>query len=299
MGNAIEVSDSLSNTEEQLERIAKIVGRGADRRKVFNAIYYHKAKAKTASQIAKKTHLSRMRVLQEGRYLHLKGVVRQTKKEGEVAYETIDFVQAHKREILGYADDPKKLAKLPTKRKVAVSLPKFVKIPTKGASVKRITIDDIDSFSKVRKIKGDDVLSNSMPENQFKVGIQAIVGEPGKFKDWGGEKSDFYSTRLRINGKRRAAAFALKGPGEKGKLVPGRMGKNGDQAPRLFQEEADVFIAQHWREIDPSVIDLMRSLAVAKSVSTGKPVWYGVIDGKDSRRLCLAYSPKFKSKSRR
>jgi hypothetical protein len=71
------------------------------------------------------------------------------------------------------------------------------------------------------------------------------------------------------------------------------MGKNGDQAQRLFQEEADVFFVQHWREIDPSVIDLMRSLAVAKAVTTGKRVWYGVIDGKDSQRLCLAYSAHF------
>jgi hypothetical protein len=37
MANAIEVSDSLSNTEEQIERAAKTVGRG-ERRQVFDAI---------------------------------------------------------------------------------------------------------------------------------------------------------------------------------------------------------------------------------------------------------------------
>jgi hypothetical protein len=145
-------------------------------------------------------------------------------------------------------------------------------------------------------MKGAASLPKTMTENEFKHGIQAIVGEPGEFKDWGGEKSDLYSTRLRMNGKRLAAAFAFKGPGEKGKLVPGRMGKNGDQAQRLFQEDADVFIVQHWREIDPSVIDLLRNLAIAKSVTTGKRIWYGTIDGNDSERLRIAYPKKFNQK---
>jgi hypothetical protein len=292
MTNAIEVSDSLSNTEEQIERAAKIVGRGA-RRNVFDAIYHHKAKVKTVGDISRKTGLDRMRVLQEGRHLARRGIVRQTKKDGDTAYEMIEFFHANKRDILGFASDPKKLAKLPTKRKLGGTLPKFVTIPSAGANVARITIDDIQSFAKVRKLNGAGSLPPSVTENQFKRGVQAIIGEPGTFTDWGGEKSDLYTTRVRIRSKRVAAAFAFKGPGEKGKLVPGRMGKNGDQAQRLFQEDADVFIVQHWREIDSSVIDLMRSLAVAKAVTTGKRVWYGVIDGKDSQRLCLAYPTHF------
>jgi hypothetical protein len=137
-----------------------------------------------------------------------------------------------------------------------------------------------------------------MSETQFKHGIQRIIGEPGQFKDWGGEKSDLYSTRVRLTTKRVAAAFAFKGPGLKGKLVPGRMGKNGDQALRLFQEDAEVFFVQHWREIDPTVIDLMRNLAVAKSVATGKKIFYGIIDGNDSERLHLAYLQNFVSRRR-
>jgi hypothetical protein len=73
------------------------------------------------------------------------------------------------------------------------------------------------------------------------------------------------------------------------------MGKNGDQIQRLFQEDADVFFVQHWREIKPSVIDQMRALAIAKSVTTGRPVWYGIIDGQDSERLRLAYETSFLS----
>lgn len=295
MGNAIEVSDPLSNTEEQIERAAKTVGRGAVRRKVFDAIYHHKAKVKTVGQIAKKTGLSRMRVLQNGRHLARKGIVRQTKgKDGDTAYEKIDVFHAHKREILDFAANPTKLAKVPTKRKVAVTMPRSVTIPSAGAKVSRITIDDVGSFAKVRRIKLGGSLPDSVSETQFKRGVQAIIGEPGEFKDWGGETSDLYTTRLRVNGKRIAAAFAFKGPGLKAKLVPGKMGKNGDQLFRLFQEDADVFFVQHWREIDPGVIRWARDVAVAKSATTGRRIMYGVIDGHDSDRLYRAYPKQFK-----
>lgn len=296
MGGALEVSDALSNTSEQIEHAAKTIGRSVVRRKVFEAIYHHKAKVKSVDEIALATKLRRVRVLQEGKRLVSNHIVRQTKKHGLTAYEKIDFFHAHKKKILGYAQNPKKLASLATKRKVAVALPKQVSISSVGAKVKRITIDDVHSFAKVKRIKVSGTLPSSMSEAQFKRGMQAIIGEPGRFKDWGGEKSDLYTTRLRVGGKRIGAAFAFKGPGQKGKLVPGRMGKNGDQMPRLFQEDAEVFWVQHWREIDASVIDLMRSLAVAKSVTTGQRVLYGTIDGWDSERLRTAYSTKFVAK---
>ncbi len=140
-----------------------------------------------------------------------------------------------KSRFLRLAGNPAKLAKLPTKRKIIVRLPRSVAIPSAGAKVNRITVDDIDSFGKVRKIKFAGSLADSISETQFKNGVQKILGEPGIFKDWGGERSDLYSSRLRIAGKRRAAAFGFKGPGQKGILVPGRMGKNGDQMQRLFQ----------------------------------------------------------------
>lgn len=281
MANAVEVTDSISNAEEQIERAAKVIGRSPDRRKVFNAIYYHKKKVKTTTDVVERTKLKRIRVLQEGRFLFRNGIVRQVKTT-EVAYEKINFIDVHKQRILRLAGNAQKLAQLPTKRKVIIKLPKSVAIPSNGARVNRITIDDVDSFSAVRKVKFSGFLPASLSEDQFKRGVQAILGEPGTFKDWGGETSDLYSTRLRIKRKRLAVAFGFKGPGLKGPLVPGRMGKNGDQPQRLFQEEADVFFVQHWREIKPSVIELLRSLAVAKSVTTGKQIWYGIIDGQDS-----------------
>lgn len=295
MSAALEVSDSLSNAPEQIERAAKVIGRGA-RRRVFEAIYYHKAPVKTVDYIADRADLTRLRVLQEGRHLDQKGIVRQTKKDGDTAYAKIPFFHAHKKEILYYAQNPKKLARLPTKRRTAVVHQKVVTLPASGARVTRISIDDVTSFAKVKRIRDARSLPASMSEAQFKHGVQRIIGEPGVFTDWGGERSDLYTTRLRVSRPRVSAAFAFKGPGVRGKLVPGRMGKNGDQMLRLFQEDAEVYFVQHWREIDPTVVDLMRKLAIAKSVMTGKRIWYGIMDGQDSQRLHLAYGSMFRPK---
>ena len=296
MGNAIEVSDSLSNANEQIESVAKAIGRSKERRQVFEAVYHHKSPVKTVEEIHKRTGLSRMRVLQAGRHLALKGAVNQLKKDGDTAYQKIDFIHGRKKEILRYAGSPAKLAKLPTKRRGVTVLPKYVRVPSNGAQVARITVDDIESFSNVKKVRSRQSLSDTVSEEEVKHAVQAILGEPGDFKDWGGEDSDLYSGRLRMNGKRHVAAFAFKGPGERGALVPGRMGKNGDQMTRMFRQDADVFLVQHWREIKPSVAELMRSLAVAKSVSSGKLIRYGVIDGVDTERLRRAYPNKFGAK---
>jgi hypothetical protein len=177
------------------------------------------------------------------------------------------------------------------------TLPTVIWIATAGAKIKRVTIDDIDSFSKVKKVKPAGLLADKLSEDEFKNGIQAIVSEPGEFKDWGGEQSDLYTTRVVMREKRRGAAFAFKGPALKGKLVPGRMGKNGDQAQRLFREDADVFLVQHCREIASSVLDLMKQLAIVQSIATGNEILYGVIDGADSERLRLiptSFQPKLK-----
>jgi hypothetical protein len=48
------VSDSLSNTNEQIEQAAKAIGRSKERRQVFEAIYHGKQRVKTAAEISKK-----------------------------------------------------------------------------------------------------------------------------------------------------------------------------------------------------------------------------------------------------
>ena len=294
MTGAIEVSDSLSNAEEQTERAVRVIGRGAIRPAVFEAIYYHKAPAKTVSAIMQRTGLTRMQVLQNGRHLVKNGIVKATKKDGETAYEMIDFFHTHKRRILKYAANPKKLAELPTKRKNSVSV--TVKMNGRGAARPRavaLTVDDLDSFSAVTAVKSDAYIPRAVSEEQFKRGVQAILGELADWKDWGGEFADLVSTRVAYKGKRIGTVFAFKGPGQRGPLVPGKMGKNGDQISRMYMLDGRLFVVQYVGEVKPSINHLMRSLAVAKSALTGDTIYYAVIDGIDSYRVLRAYRSQF------
>jgi hypothetical protein len=286
-------SDFRSNANEQVEHAVKVIGRSGDRRKVFEAIYHHKTKAKTVTAIVRRTELSRMRVLQEGRHLVKEEIVGQTTKENEIAYEMYENYHRRKHQILALIDNPKALAKLPTKRKGVVKLPRTITVRSGGAKVCRVTVDEIASFAKVRRIASDGNLPATISEAEFKKGVQSILAEPGTFTDWGGERNDLYSTRLRIKSSRMAVAFGFKGPGTTGTLTPKKMGKNGDQIQRLFQTDAEVFLIQYWREIDQSVLEQMRTFATVKSLADGNRVYYGILDGDDSHRLYRAYATKF------
>jgi hypothetical protein len=294
--NAIEVSDSLSNAEEQIERAAKTIGRGTIRPRVFEAIYYHKTRIKTVSAIMRRMGLERMQVLQNGRHLVKNGIAKAAKKDGETAYEMIDFYHTHKRRILKYAANPRKLADLPTKRKNSVSV--TVEMNGRGAARPKavaVTVDDLDSFSAVRAVKPDGYIPDTISEEKFKRGVQAILGERAEWKDWGGELADLVSTRVVYKGARIGAVFAFKGPGQRGPLVPGKMGKNGDQIQRMYILDGRLFVVQYVGEVKPSIYDLMQSLAVAKSAATGDTIYYAVIDGTDSYRLLRAYPTSFNS----
>jgi hypothetical protein len=290
--------------EETVERLAKHLGKNKLRRLIFNAIYGRTMLPRSKRQIMASTNMpdkgnNSQQVQNQLDHLSKHHLISKIENDGSVEdgsrnlYLKDKTVRAIRKEVVQMADNPRAAASISTKRRVVVAVPKFVRISVTGAKIKRVTIDDIDTFGKVKKIKRADSIGPHVSEDVFKRGLRAIIGEPGTTKDWGGEKSDLYSTRIRVGGKRLAAAFALKGPGLKQKLTPGRMGKNGDQVQRLFHEDADVFVVQHWREIDPSVIGLLRDLSVAKSVSTGRLVRYGIIDGEDSERLRLAYPRQF------
>ncbi|NOJ44525.1 hypothetical protein [Bradyrhizobium australiense] len=250
------------------------------------------------------TNLGTTRVLQVGGELAGDHIVNQTKKGGRVGYTQKPFYQRNKRKILSLLDKPANAAKIATKRNILVSVKapksKAAKPFAPQALVHHITIDDIDLFAKAKKVRSSVTrLPSTMSERQFNDGVKAIIGEPGTFKDWGGETSDLFSTRIQFKGKRKRVAFGFKGPGLAVALVPSRLGKNGDQMERLFSEPADIFLVQHWREIMPSVLRMMKVFAVDKAASTAKPVYYGLIDGHDSNRLRLAYPSKFKARKRR
>lgn len=290
---SLEVSDAASNRNEQIENAARAIGRSQQRRAVFSAIHHGKRAIKTVSTIAKSTNLTNKQVLDAAKPLVKKQVIQQEKLGGRTAYRKRSFLQAHKREVLRLAGNPKKLVQYPTKRNVGGKRPELIILQANGAEAEQITVDDISSFKKVKSVASDGYLPQAVSEKEFKEGIQIILGEPGQFTDWGGEKNDLLSTRFRLGKRRRTVAFAFKGPGKKGPLTPGKMGKNGDQIQRLFQSSADVFLLQYWREIEESVLDQMRPLAMAKSLMDRKKVWFGIIDGIDSHRIYQAYHDKF------
>jgi hypothetical protein len=288
------VTDKYSNVHDNLAHAANVL-RGKHCRAVFNAIYRGKKAKKTQAELQKATVLSRVRVLQETGKLFDHDMIDRQKVDGRYVFSKIRFYAQHKRKILQLAENRNKLSALPTKvnpggrwfkKSITVSLPR------KSFSISDISVDDIDTFARVKKIKQGQSLQ-PISENKFKQGMKLVIGEAGKFTDWGGEKNDLFTTKIRVNGKRLPAALAFKGKGKKGILRPKDFGKNGDQILRLFQSDARLFLLQYWNLLDQSIFEEMRMFAIAKSAMTGDKIYFGIIDGDDTQRLKLAYPRQF------
>jgi hypothetical protein len=289
-----QVSDSRSNDREQIEYAARKIGKSKIRRAVFYAICYGKQRRKNISEIVKITGFPRKQVLWEAKKLANWRILDQVESGQDPVYEKDPFICQHTKEILTNAKDAKKRDKIATKRNprsspstsVRISLPK---IPRKFVNTKQISINDIDSFSKVKKF-------GSMPyifrdESEIKSKFKKILGERGNFPDWGGEPNDLFTT-LQIGGKRYTVAFAFKGKSKKKvkKLTWTDMGKNGDQILRMFRSPAKVFFVQFVGQIDENVPSLMEQLSIARSYTTGDKIFYGIIDGSDTSRIFSAYN---------
>jgi hypothetical protein len=167
-----------------------------------------------------------------------------------------------------------------------------VKVPFRVRS-ESIRVEDIKEFSKAQKVRSIAGLSPArLSEAKTKAGFLKLLGETKTPKDWGGENNDIFTDRVTLSGKKRRAAFALKGPAKTGALVPGKMGKNGDQIQRLFDTPASIFIVQYEGEVKESVYKLMEELAKARAITGGKIFW-GVIDDDATKRLRKAYPRAF------
>ena len=289
------VSNPSGDHNDKIANAAKILGRSKTRKDVFNAIYGGKKKIKKVSDIQATTGMPKVRVLQEADKLQAADIVKKIKSDKETAYEKIDFYTHNKAQIRKLSNDKKKFNMIPTKvnpggltKEIKISLPK------KSIDFKEITVDDIDSFSKVKNVKHSIPASKPMAEKKLKGAIQKLMVERGKFTDWGGEINDLYSSRLILNGKRKSVAFAFKGKATKGILTPKKLGKNGDQIQRLFKSPAEVYIIQYQGLIDQSVVEQMRTFAIAKSATEGTRIYFCVINGQDTDRLIKAYPKQFK-----
>jgi hypothetical protein len=300
---SVSVADRGSNKPEWLHHAGEVIGRSEHRRLIFNLIYTGKAKIKTVAHLMKATGLPMTRVLDAGLALRKADIIEQVKINKRIAYQKIDWIQPYRDKILKLASSQSDRAKLPTKRnpagtaqsstsKKTIKVTATVRIPKTRNKAKHVTIDDLDSFERVRKIVHG-LAYVRMPEKKFKSGVAKILGERADFKDWGGEQRDLSSSHAKIEGKRLRAAFAFKGPGTSGKLTPAKMGFNGDQIQRLAKCPADIFFVQYWGEVDDSVGEQLESFIQLKSYFEDRPLWYGVIDGDDSARLIQAYRGQF------
>jgi hypothetical protein len=296
------VSDSRANRNELIEHAVSTIGRSKSRRAVFEAVYYHKSRIKSADQVVDMTKLPRIRVLQEANHLAQQHIIGKVERKGElIAYQQDEFYQANKQEILRQVGDHARREAFPTKRRPRSQVNVTVRPARREYKARFVTLDDIDSFSKSRRIKPNPKVVPPS-ERVFKLGLQTIIGEGGTFSDWGGEQNDLFSTWVRIGGKRRRVALALKGPGKKGRMTLRHFGKNADQIPRLFKSPADVFLVQYHDEIDQMVIEEMEVHARNLARKREQTIWFGVIDGQDSRRIMAAYPRAFRNgipKSRR
>ena len=168
----------------------------------------------------------------------------------------------------------------------------------KGRTLKQplstiIDAERIDTFSRIVEVSPSDVAGIErplpLPEREVKRMLLAIVGEPDVPGDWGGERSDAFSTNVYLDGKRITASFVLKGPSKRGELTPAHYGKNGDQLQRSFTQPASLHVIQTNAGLAPSMREYLNGLVLdARSKGDVRAVatlW----DGTDTARILAAY----------
>lgn len=302
----LNVSDNASHRRDQIDNLTDLLVNAPTRQALVKAVNFGKKRVKSVAELAAKLSselgkkITPKRITEIGKPLVNRAFTQERILENgrkTTAYAKLDH-HGDVKEALKLANNRKKREAYHTK-----SRPKFkvighsvtIKVPFRP-KVKVLFVDDVNEFRKVRSLKNTPptMSPSRLPEAVVKKGIVKLLGEQLDPKDWGGEPNDLFA-RVTLNGKRRRAAFAFKGPATKGPLVPKKMGKNGDQIQRLFASPAQVFFVQYEGEIKESVVDLMARLATAKAV-TEREVYYGVIDMTDTYRLRLAYPKAFTPK---
>lgn len=153
----------------------------------------------------------------------------------------------------------------------------------------RIDVSEVEQFAGIDFSVAPGALDvmKTVPEASVKAALAGLIGEPTIPKDWGGEQSDLWTTRLRLEGRPHSAAFLLKGPAGGSMWRPmtiGMLGKNGDQLQRLATSPAEVLVVQHCHEIGPHVVSMLESIAS----DMRNPRRFMVIDGYHSYSLMRA-----------
>jgi hypothetical protein len=290
------VADVRANLNENIRHAARIIGKSKDRLRVFEAIYRGKKRTKTVDDLIKATKLSHMRVLQEAGRLAGNGIVDQVRLNGRNAYKKDPTFTHHKKAIVDLCKNPARRSRYPTKQEPRSHGTTTVRIKVSASTPApvQITIDEVTSFTIPNAASASAIALQKVSESKVKRFLLKVIGDKNKYGDWGGEKNDLYTTRLLYLGKRRTAAFALKGKATSGPLTPKKMGANGDQIGRLMASDADIYFVVYHSKIEESVTEQLRAYAVARTL-TGRRTYYGVIDGQDLAMLVGRFPKAWKS----
>jgi hypothetical protein len=159
-----------------------------------------------------------------------------------------------------------------------------------GQDFGEILPEDIEQFREMRSVTVADAeewqnVMSKLPEHAVKQALASLLLEPTK-KDWGGESDDHFSGNLTVGGRRRTAAFLLKGPTNFREMTLEMMGKRADQIYRLTRTDADIYIVQHSHLIGDAVRVTLRALTIYPGGDRKK---YCVLDGLNTYRILKAY----------
>lgn len=274
--------------EHMINHAVNVIGSSLEKLAVFTAIYRGKSKIKSQERIRQEARLkTTKRVLELGKPLVREDIIKQVKVDGRVAYEKLDFYANNKKTVIARAKKNMAGKIVITPNAQSGILEVHLRVSSLTGKAEKITVNDIDSFKKVNKVKN--ASQTRYAESDMKERLKQIITEYGKFQDWGGETNDIYTNRLVFKGRRCATAFALKGRSTLPPLTPKKMGKNGDQITRLFRSAAEVFLVVYDAQIDQSIVEQMETAAENKANSKGRTIYYGIIDGQDLARLFAAY----------
>jgi hypothetical protein len=159
-----------------------------------------------------------------------------------------------------------------------------------GYDYGEILAEDITEFEKLATVTIADAdewmtAMKAIPEEHVKRSIAHLLSEPSK-SDWGGEENDHFSSNVTLAGRRRTAAFLLKGPTNFREMTPSMCGKNGDQIYRLMRAGADISVVQHSHLVGSAVRETLRAFVVTPG---SHPRRFCVMDGQVTYRLLKAY----------
>jgi hypothetical protein len=273
--------------------IARELAKSERKFKIWRAIYAGGKRPKTAKSLEALTQLSTQAILALASPMAAKGYFERADLDGLWAYKKIDSLNAVKDQILRMAKSSAALGRAEAK-KLQVTVVAGRQTTERTGKARYLPIDSIDQFSRAETVSSVSPMT-PLPEKRFKDGLKIIFQETRDFPDWGGERNDFYTDKLKINGKRFPAAFALKGPGVGiRKVVPGKWGKHGNQIQRLTNSPAQVLMLQFEGEIDEYCREQLTKLAQLKAHQEKEDIFFGFIDDADSARIRRAYPRAFK-----